>query len=160
MTEKELKAVQTVKRYMWYSMGAGLIPLPFVDWAVVSGVQLKMVADLSKIYEVPFTESRGKAVIGSMAGFILPHSLACGSFGSMLKAVPVVGVLAGAPAMAVFCGAYAWALGNVFTQHFESGGTFLNFDAEKMKEYFKSQFEEGRRQTTSMGKGAKAEVTG
>ena len=37
-----------------------------------------------------------------------------------------------------------WALGKVFIQHFESGGTFLDFDPEEVKEYFKAQFEEGR----------------
>jgi uncharacterized protein (DUF697 family) len=158
VTERELAGFKTVKKYMWISMGAGLIPVPFVDWAAVSGVQLKMIADLSKIYGIPFKESSGKAVIGSLAGFILPHSLACGFLGSTLKAIPVVGALAGAPAMAVFCGAYAWALGNVFIQHFESGGTFLNFDPEAVREYFKAQFEEGRKQATGMGTGPKAQV--
>jgi len=36
--------------------------------------------------------------------------------------------------MRCFSGAYAWALGKVFIQHFQSGGTFLDFDAEKVKE--------------------------
>jgi uncharacterized protein (DUF697 family) len=157
VTEKELKAFRIVRRYVWLSMGAGLIPVPFVDWAAVSGVQLKMLADLSKIYGVPFRENRGKAIIGSMAGFVLPHALACGFLGSALKAIPLVGSLAGAPAMAVFCGAYAWALGNVFIQHFESGGTFLNFDPEAVKEYFKAQFEEGRKVATGTDMGQKTE---
>ncbi|MFZ0481085.1 MAG: DUF697 domain-containing protein [Terriglobales bacterium] len=159
VTEKEIAAFKTVKKYMWISMGAGLIPVPFVDWAAVSGVQLKMIADLSKIYGIPFKESTGKAVIGSMAGFILPHSLACGFLGSMLKTIPVVGSLAGAPAMAVFCGAYAWALGNVFIQHFESGGTFLNFDPEAVREYFKAKFEEGRAAATGTNIGHNNEAT-
>ncbi|MGO8792960.1 MAG: YcjF family protein [Terriglobia bacterium] len=160
LTEREVNAFKTVKKYMWISGGAGLIPVPFVDWAAVSGVQLKMIAELSKIYEVPFKASRGKAIIGSLAGFVLPYTLACGFVGSMLKAIPVVGALAGAPAMVVFCGAYAWALGNVFIQHFESGGTFLNFDPEAMKEYFRAQFEEGRKQVTTAGMGPKPETVG
>ena len=159
VTDRDVTAFKTVKKYMWISMGAGLIPVPFVDWAAVSGVQLKMIADLSKIYDIPFKESAGKAAIGSMAGFVLPHALACGFLGSALKAIPVVGALAGAPAMAVFCGAYAWALGNVFIQHFESGGTFLNFDPEAVKEYFKAQFEEGKKVATGMNVGQKNEAT-
>ena len=157
MSEKEQKAFKTVKTYMWWSMGAGLIPVPFVDWAVVSGVQLKMLADLSKIYGVPFQENRGKAVISSLAGFILPHATACGLIGSWLKAIPVIGALAGAPAMVVFCGAYAWALGNVFIQHFESGGTFLNLNPEGVREYFKAEFEEGGKMAMTMGTPEKAE---
>ena len=158
-TERELAAFKTVKKYMWMSMGAGLIPVPFLDWAAVSGVQLKMLADLSKIYGVPYKENTGKALIGSLAGFVLPHALACGMLGSALKAIPVVGSLAGAPAMAVFCGAYEWALGNVFIQHFESGGTFLDFDPEAVKAYFKAQFEEGKKVATGMNVGKKGEAT-
>jgi uncharacterized protein (DUF697 family) len=126
-------------------MGAGLVPIPFADLAAVSGVQLKMIADLSKIYDIPFQKNSVKAAIGSLAGFILPHATACGFVASLFKAVPAVGFAAGGSAMAVFCGAYAWALGNVFIQHFESGGTFLDFDPEAVKEYFKAQFEEGKR---------------
>lgn len=150
MSEKEQKALKTVKNYMWWSMGAGLIPVPWVDLAAVAAVQLKVLAEISKIYGVPFQESRGKAVISSLVGFVLPHAMAFGAVGSLLKAIPVVGVLAGAPAMALFCGAYTWALGNVFIQHFESGGTFLNFKPEEVKEYFKTQFEEGRKMAATM----------
>jgi uncharacterized protein (DUF697 family) len=158
VTENEEKALKTVRNYMWWSMGAGLTPVPFLDWAAVSGVQLKMLADISKIYGVPFQTNRGKAVIGSLVGFVLPHALACGLIGSWLKAIPVVGALAGAPAMVAFSGAAAWALGKVFIQHFESGGTFLDFNPEEVREYFNAQFEEGRKMAATMGTEPKAEV--
>ena len=140
MTENQINAQRTVKRYMWLSGGAGLIPFHYLDWAAVSGLQLKMLADISKIYGVPFSENAGKAAIGSLAGFVVPHAAAFGTIGCLLKAIPGLNVLAGGPAMAVFSGAYAWALGNVFIQHFESGGTFLTFDPEKVKGHFKAQF--------------------
>ena len=150
LIERETKALKTVKNHMWWSMGAGLIPVPFVDLVAVSGVQLKMIAEISKIYNVPFQEGRGKAVVGALIGYVVPSSMSFGLVGSLLKAVPVVGVLVGAPSMALFCGASAWALGNVFIQHFESGGTFLNFKPEEVKEYFKTQFEEGRKMAATM----------
>lgn len=158
MTEKETRAFGTVKKYMWWSTGAGLIPLPFLDLAAVSGVQLKMIADLALIYEIPFKKNAVKAAIGSLSGFVLPHALACGLIGSMFKAVPVIGLIAGGTSMSVFCGAYAWALGNVFIQHFESGGTFLDFDPEAVREYFKAQFEEGKRAATTIDAPEKAEA--
>jgi uncharacterized protein (DUF697 family) len=150
MSEREQEALKTIKKHMWMSMGAGLIPILGVDLVAVSGVQLKMLAAISKIYGIPFQESLGKATIASLAGYVLPHAMSYNWIGSMLKLIPVVGVLAGAPAMALFSGAYTWALGNVFIQHFESGGTFLNFDAEKVKEHFRAQFEEGRRMTAQV----------
>ena len=148
--DREEEALCTVKRYMWLSMGAGLVPIPFLDIAVVSGVQLKMIAALSKIYDVPFKRNRGKAAAAALAGFMVPHTLACGFIGSLIKAIPVVGLLAGGPAMAAFSGASAWALGKVFIQHFESGGTLLTFDPENVKEYNRSQFEEGNRVAATM----------
>lgn len=149
MTDQQELAFKTVKKYVYWSMGAGLIPVPFLDLAAVSGVQLKMIADLTKVYEVRFHRDAAKATIGALSGFVLPHALACGFVGSMFKAVPVIGFVAGGTSMSLFCGAYAWALGNVFIQHFESGGTFLDFDPEAVKEYFKAKFEEGKKVATT-----------
>jgi uncharacterized protein (DUF697 family) len=148
VTKEQEQSLVTVKRYMWWAGGAGLIPIPWVDLAAVAGVQLKMLADLSKIYGVPFERNRGKAAISSLVGFVLPHAAAYGMIGSGIKAIPVVGALGGAPAMALFTAAYTWAAGNVFIQHFEAGGTFLDFDPDKVKEHFRAQYEEARSKTT------------
>jgi uncharacterized protein (DUF697 family) len=158
VSENEQKALKTVKNYMWWSMGAGLIPFPFVDLVAVSGVQLKMLAEISKIYGVQFQESRGKAVIGSLIGSIVPGVISFGSVGSLLKAVPLVGALVGAPSMAAFCGASAWALGKVFIRHFESGGTILTLDPAAAKEHFKEQFAEGQKMASAMKTEEKAEA--
>ena len=152
MSENEENALKTVKNYMWWSMGAGLIPVPFVDLAAVTGVQLEMLNELSKIYGVPFEKNRSKACVGSLLGSIVPTTLAFGTAGSMLKAIPAVGALAGAPAMVLFSGAATWAVGKVFIQHFESGGTFLNFDPDEVKAYFKAQFAEGETLASSSKK--------
>ncbi|MDE2463441.1 MAG: GTPase, partial [Alphaproteobacteria bacterium] len=37
--------------------------------------------------------------------------------------------------------ASTYALGKVFIQHFESGGTFLDMDPDKVSAYFKEQYE-------------------
>lgn len=143
MDPKEQQSQKLVKNYMWWSMGAGLIPVPFVDLVAVSGVQLKMLAGISKIYGVEFQENRGKALIASLVGYVVPSTLSFGSVGSLLKAIPLVGTLVGAPSMVVFCGASTYALGKIFVQHFASGGTFLSFDPAKVKEHFQQEFEEG-----------------
>lgn len=133
-----------VKKWMWWTMGAGLIPVPFVDLAAVSGVQLKMLSDLSKLYDVRFSENKGKAIISALLGSVVPNSLAAGGIGSMLKMIPLVGTIIGGVSMSLFSGAATYAIGKSFIQHFESGGTFLDFDPVKVKEYFNTQFEEGK----------------
>lgn len=160
MGENQQKALKVVRRYMYWSGGAGLIPIPFVDVAAVAGVQLKMLAELSRIYGVRFNENRGKAAIASLSSLVIPHAVAFGPVGSLVAAaftpitrlltsVPLIAPVAGAPVMGLASAAYAWALGKMFIQHFESGGTFLNFNPEQVKERFRMEFEEGKRRAAS-----------
>ncbi|MDD4921333.1 MAG: DUF697 domain-containing protein [Bacteroidales bacterium] len=133
-----------VKKWMWWTMGAGLIPVPFVDLAAVSGVQLKMLSDLSALYGIKFSENKGKSIISVLLGSIVPNSLARGSVGSLLKLIPLIGPVMGGVSMSLFSGAATYAIGKAFIQHFEAGGTLLDFDPIKVKEYFFSKFEEGK----------------
>ncbi len=133
-----------VKKWMWWTMGAGLIPVPFVDLAAVSGVQLKMLSDLSELYGIKFSENKGKSIISALLGSIVPNSLAGGSVGCILKMIPFFGTVLGGVSMSLFSGAATYAIGKVFIQHFESGGTFLDFDPVKVRDYFNSKFEEGK----------------
>ena len=144
VSEQAKEALKIVKNHMWWAMGAGLIPVPFVDLAAVSGVQVRMLAQIAKVYDVEFKEGRGKAVIGALVGSVVPSSMSFGLLGCVLKAIPVVGTLIGAPSMALFCGGTSWALGKVMIQHFEAGGTFQTLNLETVKDDFKKLFEEGK----------------
>jgi len=125
-------------------MGAGLIPVPFVDLLAVSGVQLKMLKDMSDIYGIKFSENKGKSILSALLGSVVPNSLAGGGVGSIMKMIPLVGPLVGGLSMSLFSGAATYAIGKAFIQHFEAGGTFLDFDPVKVKDYFHSKFEEGK----------------
>jgi uncharacterized protein (DUF697 family) len=144
MTEKEAHANEIVSHYMWWSAGAGLIPVPLLDMAAVTGVQIKMLSRLAKLYDTSFSEHQGKSIISALLGSIVPSNLARGALGSMIKAVPVVGSIAGLITMPAFSGAATYAIGKVFIQHFEAGGTLLDFDPEKMKAYFAAKYKEGQ----------------
>jgi len=144
MEEKEISAKKIVNNYMWWSMGAGLIPVPLVDLAAVSGVQLKMLKDMSDIYGIKFSENKGKSIVSALLGSIVPNSLSVGSMGSLLKMVPFIGSVLGGLSMSLFSGAATYAIGKVFIQHFEAGGTFLDFDPIKVKDYFQNLYAEGQ----------------
>jgi uncharacterized protein (DUF697 family) len=152
--EKSDEALVIVRRYVWWSLGAGLVPVPFVDMIVIAGIQLKMISEISKVYGVEFSASRGQAIVGSLIGSIFPEFMAT-VVATFLKTVP--GGIAGGT-MVFFSGAAAWALGKVFIQHFESGGTFLNFEPGQVREYFREQFEEGRKITSTMNRERKTQV--
>jgi Uncharacterized protein/domain associated with GTPases len=148
------KANKVARTYMYWSMGAGLIPVPVLDVATVSGVQLKMLSELAKIYDVKFSENLGKSIIGALVGGITADALSRSTITSWFKSIPFIGVL-GALSMPIFSGATTWALGKVFIQHFATGGTFLNFDPKKVKDYFAEMYKQGE----EMAKNMKASAT-
>jgi uncharacterized protein (DUF697 family) len=145
LASHDTNAKAIVKRYMLWSMGAGVIPIPGIDLATITGVQLKMLSELAKEYGVPFREDRGKAVISGLIGGVGSGVLAYGVVGSVLKIIPIFGSLLGAASVPITAGAATYALGNVFLQHFASGGTFLNFDPAEVRDHFAEHLEEGRR---------------
>jgi uncharacterized protein (DUF697 family) len=127
------------KNVMW-AMGAGVIPLPVVDVAAISAVQLKMLRQLGTHYDVAFREHRVKSLVGSLIGGLGSFGLGALAVMSLSKLIPVVGQAAGSIALPIAGGAVTHALGQVFIQHFETGGTFFTFDPEAMREHFRSEF--------------------
>lgn len=133
-----------IKNHTYGSMGVGLIPLPVVDFLALTGIQIRLLYKLSKFYGVDFSKERAKTIISSLIGSFLPIATA-GPIASMVKFIPIIGQTTGALTMLATSGACTYALGHVFVQHFESGGTFLDFEPEKVKAYFAEQFKAGQK---------------
>lgn len=149
-----------IKRYCLWSAGAGIIPLPLLDVVLISGIQVKMVYELAKQYELPFDESRAKTVIGALIGSLVPYGVASssvmGGLASLTKAIPVVGPLITWTFCPALASASTYAVGRVFEQHFATGGTLLSFDAEKMREHFQKEFDAARQSGKNKAESAKA----
>src|SRR5262245_41219695 len=64
MAERDSQAQRIVDRHMWLSMGIGLLPVPLLDIAGVTAVQLRMLQQLAKLYGVPFSRHLGKELVG------------------------------------------------------------------------------------------------
>ena len=135
---RDERASQLVDRLSLWSGAAGLIPLPLVDMAAVGGVQLYMLRRLSEIYEIPFSENRGKSILTSLAGAMAPASVATAT-GSFIKGLPGIGTVIGALTMPVASAGATWVIGKVFIQHFASGGTLLDFNPPDYREFIKVQ---------------------
>jgi uncharacterized protein (DUF697 family) len=133
-------ASQLVDRFAMWSGAAGFIPVPVVDVLAVGGLQLQMLRRLSQIYDVKFSENRGKAFIASLVGTTVPTSSAIGA-GTVLKAVPLVGTAISFFVMPALSAGATYAVGKVFIQHFESGGTLLDFHPPDYREFIKAQKE-------------------
>ncbi len=141
--KRKMEAKRIIKNRMIASVAAGLIPFPVIDIATLTGIQMDTVRVLSKLYNVDFTKNFGRTAISSFTGGILP--VATGRVvNSAVKMVPIVGQFIGAVSMPVIAGASTYALGKVFVQHFESGGTFLTLDPEKVRGYFNEEYIKGQ----------------
>jgi uncharacterized protein (DUF697 family) len=141
--ERTEQAHDLVKRHTMYAAGVGLIPLPFVGTLANTGVQLKMLKTLSDHYGVEFKEDLGKKLTASLVGGFLP-SVTQETVKSLLQSVPLVGGIVAIATTPLVNSAVTYAVGKVFIQHFESGGTFLDFDPATFKEYFAEQYEKGK----------------
>ena len=138
MTDKDRAATEIVKKYALFSAGAGLIPIPLVDFAAIAGIELKMLQDLGKLYDIPFSQDMVRPIVASILGGYTAEKVGTGVGGSLLKSVPVFGQALGMVSVSAFGAGITWAIGKVFIQHFASGGTFLDFDPDKVRAYFNS----------------------
>ncbi len=154
MSELSEKAADIVKNHSYLAGGLGFIPVPGIDIASVGAAQIRMLYKLCKLYEVPFAQETMKATVGSLIGGTLPFVIATSSVGSALKAVPFLGTALGIATMPALSLAATLALGRVFTSHFESGGTLLNLDVEKMRAHFLAEFEKAKGETAVAPKDA------
>jgi uncharacterized protein (DUF697 family) len=149
---KEETAGKLVDRFAIWSGVAGLIPIPVVDLLAVGGLQVQMLRRLSQIYDVEFSQNRGKALIAALAGTMIPATSGMGA-ASALKGVPVFGMLTAAFVMPVLSAGATFAIGKAFVQHFESGGTLLDFNPPDYREFVKAQKEMWESRTKGSGSG-------
>ncbi|MFZ1496662.1 MAG: DUF697 domain-containing protein [Saprospiraceae bacterium] len=142
-TNKENQAFQAeniIRNHMIMASGAGFIPLPAVDVIAVAALQLDMLRQLCRTYNIDFREQQGKSLIAAITAATAGKLVARGA----VKMIPVVGSLLGGVASSVMSGASTYALGHAFKTHFETGGTFLDFDMESLKKVYNDKFEKGK----------------
>jgi uncharacterized protein (DUF697 family) len=137
-------AEEIVQTYVMASVGTALIPLPVVDIAALTAVQLKMLHSLARHYDIPFLKDVGKSVTASLLGGLLTGGASGPIAASISKLIPGFGSAVGLVSLSVIGSATTYAIGKVFIQHFESGGTFLALDPEAVREHFMREFEEGK----------------
>ena len=146
---KSLDALQRAKveAAINYSMllagGVGVVPIPVVDFVGVTAIQLALVKQLSSLYGVEYSSGAAKRVISAVVGGAVP------AFGSMtvaswVKFIPIVGTVLGGSTMMLLSGASTYAVGQVFSKHFEQGGTVLDMKASTVKTQFNEYYAAGK----------------
>ena len=106
-------------------------------------VQLKMMNRLSLHYGIEFSENRGKSIVTALLGSITADSFKRGLLTKFIKTIPFIRLLTPFT-MPVYSAAVTYAVGKLFIHHFESGGTFIDFDPHSVKNLFAQLLKEGK----------------
>jgi uncharacterized protein (DUF697 family) len=139
------KADRTVRNHAVGSAVIGAIPMPPLVVAALLAINLKMLYKLSRIYNVEFQRDVGKSIIYSFLGACGAASVSGRVTWGLSQLVPAGSTIISAVGLPVFAAGLTYGIGKLFIQHFESGGTFLNFDPEEVRAHFFAEFEEGKR---------------
>lgn len=136
---KKAQAEAIIRTHVLWAMGGGLIPLPLVDFAAVTAIQLEMLQQLARLYEVDYSQSTGKAFVSALTGTTIARLGA-----SLIKAIPGVGTILGGATMSLTSGASTYAVGQVAINHFTNSGTLNNFVEDQLRQAYDSAFEKGK----------------
>ncbi|MDI3284277.1 DUF697 domain-containing protein [Polyangium sp. 15x6] len=147
---RESRAEAIIRRNVLWALVAGVLPVPAVDLVAIKGTQLKMLKELADLYEVRFTQDVAKALLGTLISSTWSVGVGTTLGYGLAKFVPVVGSALGIISTPLVAGATTHALGKVFMMHFETGGTFLDFDPNAMRSHFRSELEKAKRTVATM----------
>lgn len=152
---RQEQAQALVRRRAYWAAGMGLIPVPVIDVLGITGVQVKMLKEISDLYGVNFFEDKAKTVVGALISGLGAWVVTGAVANSLFKVIPVVGQAVGLLGGSAVGAALTLAVGNVFIQHYETGGTLLDFDAAKMREHFRKEFKKSKSAVKDMKQDAK-----
>ena len=137
------QAEEVIRTNVAWSAGAGMLPIPGLDLVAITGVQLKMINELCTTYGIPFKKSLARPIVITLIGSLGASMLAPVLASTTFKLVPGIGMLLSGTALAATSAGITYAVGNLFLDHFKSGGTLENFNLIGGRGIFKRKVKEG-----------------
>ncbi len=138
MTKRE-QADQIVSDAMLFSMGGSAIPIPFLDLASVTLIQIDMLEKLAKLYSADYSRVTARLTVRALLGTLTGRVTA-----SLIKLIPGVGTITGGIAQVAMSGAATFGVGSLAIDNLENHGVLFSDDLEKTKQQFAEKHQEGR----------------
>jgi uncharacterized protein (DUF697 family) len=145
--DKQAEAERIIRSHVMWAMGAGLIPVPIIDIAAVTAIQLDMIKQLAALHGSRFSVTDGKAFLSALTGSTFA---AIGS--SLFKIIPGVGSVLGGVSMSITSGASTYAVGQVIHGQLLATGSLDNIDINNAKRAYSEKFEEGKAYASDLEK--------
>jgi uncharacterized protein (DUF697 family) len=118
--KRKARALKIVERHRNLAAVGGLVPVPVANIASVTAVNLRMVKQLSALYDVPFERDRTRSLIVSLVGGTVPTGLGTATSTTLMWIVPG-GLVYGMGVAAISAAAITRGIGLVFVESFENG---------------------------------------
>lgn len=138
-------ADKIIRDHVVWSLGAGLIPVPFADIAAVTAIQMDALQQLARLYNVAITEATGKRFVTALTGGAVARVGA-----SLIKALPGVGSIIGGLSMSALSAASTYAVCQVAANHFKTKGDFFELDLDFAKKAYHEALEKGKQFVKSL----------
>ena len=116
ISTKEAQGDKIIRENMLWASGGGLIPVPLLDKIIaITAVEVKMLKELSALYELPFKEHQVKSILASLLAGVGAPALGAAVTASLFKSVPILGAVSGFIAIPGAAAAFTYAVGKVFS---------------------------------------------
>lgn len=123
------------------SMAIGLLPFPLFDAALLMGLQVTMVQELCREYQVPFSQQKAVTALSAVVGAMPVISVL--GVGSLIKTIPILGTVGAGATLALVSGAVTYAQGRAVAEHLAEGGTLANLGPARMKRLASRELDRG-----------------
>jgi len=156
--ERHKRGERIIQDHVLMGLVTGLIPAPGIDLAAGFAVQLTMLARMAKLYGIPFRRDLAKNLVTSLFGSLGGVGAGVIVASSLIKTVPVIGTALGFVGASASMGGFTYAVGKLFQQHFEQGGTFSDLEPRAYRDYFREMFRRGKKVAAENGGEAAAQA--
>jgi uncharacterized protein (DUF697 family) len=130
---RRARALRIVDRYAVYSAVGGIVPLPLVNVATITGLIVRMVKVLSDHYGVAFEKDRARAIVVGFVAGAMPSGLGSVASSTLTYLMPH-SALAGLAVSSVTAAACTRSIGRIFVEHFENGASLVDLHVAESAE--------------------------
>lgn len=138
---QDMEAEKIINQAVIKSMVGGAIPIPIIDVAATTAVQVGMIKKLCGLYGIEYSSRQNETIIASLA-----TSIGARFGASLVKSIPFIGGILGAPTMVTLSGVLTYATGKGFISYIRANKAVKNikdFDISELTNRIKSHFSEG-----------------
>lgn len=141
-TKVEEEAQTIIRNHAFFAAGTGLIPLPGLDIAATTFVQLEMIRKLSDLYRVPYDVLDVKTILTSLSTSGLSRLIAYG-VNTYTTLFSELGSFSDNLTNGLVSGAATYGTGEIINIHFQKGGTIDNLNFTHFFDYYSQKLESG-----------------